>query len=35
VTETLTEQATESAQISSQLNTLATQQMKLMDQFRV
>ncbi|MDF3237896.1 methyl-accepting chemotaxis protein [Pseudomonas veronii] len=35
VTETLTGQATESAAISSQLNALATQQMKLMDQFRV
>ncbi len=35
VTETLTGQATESAQISSQLNALTTQQMKLMDQFRV
>ncbi|MGY4490470.1 methyl-accepting chemotaxis protein [Pseudomonas sp. TE3610] len=35
VTETLTGQATESAQVSSQLNALATQQMKLMDQFRV
>ncbi|MNX52983.1 Methyl-accepting chemotaxis protein PctB [compost metagenome] len=35
VTETLTGQATESAQISSQLNSLTTQQMKLMDQFRV
>nr|WP_223531008.1 methyl-accepting chemotaxis protein [Pseudomonas sp. GL-R-19] len=35
VTETLTGQATESAQISSQLNALSTQQMKLMDQFRV
>jgi methyl-accepting chemotaxis protein len=35
VTETLTGQATESAQISSQLNTLTTHQMKLMDQFRV
>ncbi|MBZ9785097.1 methyl-accepting chemotaxis protein [Pseudomonas sp. REP124] len=35
VTETLTGQATESAQISSQLNQLTTQQMKLMDQFRV
>jgi len=35
VTETLTGQATESAQISSQLNALATHQMKLMDQFRV
>ncbi len=35
VTETLTEQAAESAQISSQLNARATQQMKLMDQFRV
>ncbi|WLH34417.1 methyl-accepting chemotaxis protein [Pseudomonas sp. FP2196] len=35
VTETLTGQATESAAISSQLNALASQQMKLMDQFRV
>ena len=35
VTETLTEQAAESAQISSQLNTRANHQMKLMDQFRV
>jgi len=35
VTETLTEQAAESAQISSQLNARATQQMTLMDQFRV
>ena len=35
VTETLTGQATESAHISSQLNRLTTQQMKLMDQFRV
>ena len=35
VTETLTAQATESAAISSQLNALASQQMKLMDQFRV
>jgi len=35
VTETPTEQATESAAISSQLNALASQQMKLMDQFRV
>ncbi|WAH57819.1 methyl-accepting chemotaxis protein [Pseudomonas silvicola] len=35
VTETLTGQATESAQVSSQLNALASQQMKLMDQFRV
>lgn len=35
VTETLTGQATESAQISSQLNSLTTHQMKLMDQFRV
>ena len=35
VTETLTGQATESAAISSQLNALATQQMKLMDQFKV
>lgn len=35
VTETLTGQATESAQISSHLNALANQQMKLMDQFRV
>ena len=35
VTETLTGQATQSAQISNQLNSLTTQQMKLMDQFRV
>ncbi|CAN7539017.1 methyl-accepting chemotaxis protein [Pseudomonas sp. LjRoot263] len=35
VTETLTGQATESAQISSHLNSLTTQQLKLMDQFRV
>ncbi|KTC55002.1 chemotaxis protein [Pseudomonas fluorescens ABAC62] len=35
VTETLTGQATESAAVSSQLNALASQQMKLMDQFRV
>ncbi|VEF12501.1 chemotaxis sensory transducer [Pseudomonas fluorescens] len=35
VTETLIEQATESAAVSSQLNSLASQQMKLMDQFRV
>ena len=35
VTETLTGQATESAQISGQLNTLTNHQMKLMDQFRV
>ncbi|MGF0240652.1 methyl-accepting chemotaxis protein [Rhodococcus sp. IEGM1300] len=35
VTETLTGQATESAQISNQLNNLTTHQMKLMDQFRV
>ena len=35
VTETLTEQATESAAISSQLNALASQQMTVMDQFRV
>ncbi|MBK5356223.1 methyl-accepting chemotaxis protein [Pseudomonas sp. TH41] len=35
VTETLTGQATESAQISSKLNSLTTHQMKLMDQFRV
>jgi methyl-accepting chemotaxis protein len=35
VTETLTGQATESAQISSHLNALTTHQMKLMDQFRV
>ena len=35
VTETLTGQATESDQVSSQLNALASQQMKLMDQFRV
>ncbi|MBC3301962.1 methyl-accepting chemotaxis protein [Pseudomonas sp. SWRI18] len=34
VTETLTEQAAESAQISNQLNERANQQMKLMDQFR-
>jgi methyl-accepting chemotaxis protein len=35
VTETLTGQATESAQICSHLNSLTTHQMKLMDQFRV
>ncbi|MCY1395136.1 Methyl-accepting chemotaxis protein McpU [compost metagenome] len=35
VTETLTSQAAESAQVSSQLNALSSQQMKLMDQFRV
>ena len=35
VTETLANQADESAQISSQLNTLADHQKKLMDQFRV
>ncbi|MDB6141973.1 MAG: hypothetical protein JWP80_1017, partial [Pseudomonas sp.] len=35
VTEALTEQATESAQISSELKALASQQMRLMDQFRV
>jgi methyl-accepting chemotaxis protein len=35
VTEALTDQASESAQISSQLNALTTQQMTLMDQFRV
>ncbi|BBP75225.1 chemotaxis protein [Pseudomonas gingeri NCPPB 3146 = LMG 5327] len=35
VTETLTGQADESAQVSSQLNALANHQMKLMDQFRV
>ncbi|QVN00650.1 methyl-accepting chemotaxis protein [Pseudomonas rhodesiae] len=35
VTETLSGQATESAAISSQLNALASQQMKLMDQFKV
>ncbi|PIB49332.1 methyl-accepting chemotaxis protein [Pseudomonas sp. 2822-17] len=35
VTEILTEQATESAHISSQLNSLANHQMKLMNQFRV
>nr|WP_085724262.1 methyl-accepting chemotaxis protein [Pseudomonas sp. R37(2017)] len=35
VTETLTGQATESAQISGQLNALTNHQMKLMDQFRV
>jgi len=35
VTEALTGQATESAAISSQLNALASQQMKLMDQFKV
>nr|WP_079227423.1 methyl-accepting chemotaxis protein [Pseudomonas putida] len=35
VTETLTEQANESAQISSQLNSLASHQKQLMDQFRV
>jgi methyl-accepting chemotaxis protein len=35
VTETLTQQAAESAQISSQINARANHQMKLMDQFRV
>lgn len=35
VTETLTGQAAESAQVSSQLNALSSQQMKLIDQFRV
>ncbi|NVZ21447.1 methyl-accepting chemotaxis protein [Pseudomonas costantinii] len=35
VTETLTEQATESAQVASELHSLTTQQMKLMEQFRV
>jgi len=35
VTETLTEQASESAKVSNQLNSLANQQMRLMDQFRV
>ncbi|WP_408733479.1 methyl-accepting chemotaxis protein [Pseudomonas sp. LS1212] len=35
VTETLTGQAAESAQVSSQLNALSSRQMKLMDQFRV
>ncbi|CAH0143569.1 Methyl-accepting chemotaxis protein McpU [Pseudomonas sp. Bi70] len=35
VTETLTEQATQSAKVSIQLNSLANQQMKLMDQFKV
>lgn len=35
VTETLTEQAADSAQISSQLNARANQQMKLMEQFRI
>jgi len=35
VTEALTSQATESAQISSQLNSLASQQMRLMDPFKV
>lgn len=35
VTETLTDQANESAQISSQLNTQASHQKQLMDQFRV
>jgi methyl-accepting chemotaxis protein len=35
VTEALTSQATESAQISSQLNALATKQTKLMDSFKV
>lgn len=35
VTEALTEQAKESAQISSQLDALANHQKQLMDQFRV
>lgn len=35
VTEILTEQASESAQVTSQLHVLTTQQMKMMDQFRV
>lgn len=35
VTETLAQQASESAKISNQLNTLADHQKKLMDQFRV
>ncbi|MBC3421911.1 methyl-accepting chemotaxis protein [Pseudomonas sp. RW3S2] len=35
VTETLTEQANESAHISSQLNSLASHQKQLMDQFKV
>ncbi|WP_404821281.1 methyl-accepting chemotaxis protein [Pseudomonas huaxiensis] len=35
VTETLTHQADQSAQVSSQLNNLSSQQMKLMDQFKV
>lgn len=35
VTETLTDQAGESAKISGQLNTLANHQMRLMDQFKV
>ncbi|WP_371919528.1 methyl-accepting chemotaxis protein [Pseudomonas sp. SDI] len=35
VTETLTGQAAESAQVSSRLNALSTQQMTLVDQFRV
>ncbi|MGH8463921.1 MAG: hypothetical protein ACRER5_07225, partial [Pseudomonas sp.] len=35
VTETLTGQAAESAQVSRQLNTLSSEQMALMDQFRV
>jgi methyl-accepting chemotaxis protein len=35
VTETLSGQADESAQVSTQLNDLATQQLRLVDQFRV
>jgi methyl-accepting chemotaxis protein len=35
VTETLTGQATESAQVSSQLNALASEQMRLVDPFKV
>ena len=35
VTETLTSQADQSAQVSSQLNSLSSQQMQLMDQFKV
>ncbi|MCY1395859.1 Methyl-accepting chemotaxis protein McpU [compost metagenome] len=35
VTETLTGQAAEAARVSSQLNALSSQQMRLMDQFRV
>ncbi|MFJ4371807.1 methyl-accepting chemotaxis protein [Pseudomonas japonica] len=35
VTETLTGQADQSAQVTSQLNSLSAQQMKLMDQFKV